>query len=211
MGTRYYGTIGGHGRLGRTKTRDQSADLYCKPSYRSSSIDLTSPKTPLLSSRPRERSMDISSSTLRSADFSINGLERYRSRPKYRENDDDHSEDYKRIISRVNDANYITKDAEPMMEYINKSDLSPKSINVINKESLNQLNDSKKKNYVWREEMKGMEDKWISLNEKGSKTTRGDENMNPKYIDDYNKTVENLLTQIKSDRKLADIIPVPKK
>jgi len=133
-------TIGGHGRLGRTKTRDQSADLYCKPSYRSSSIDLTSPKTPLLSSRPRERSMDISSSTLRSADFSINGLERYRSRPKYRENDDDHSEDYKRIISRVNDANYITKDAEPMMEYINKSDLSPKSINVINKESLNQVN-----------------------------------------------------------------------
>ena len=73
-----------------------------------------------------------------------------------------------------------------------------------------QVNDSKKKNYVWREEMKGMEDKWISLNEKGSKTTRGDENMNPKYIDDYNKTVENLLTQIKSDRKLADITPVPK-
>ena len=73
-----------------------------------------------------------------------------------------------------------------------------------------QLNDSKKKNYVWREEMKGMEDKWISLNEKGSKTTREDENMNPKYIDDYNKTVENLLTQIKSDRKLADITPVPK-
>ena len=77
-----------------------------------------------------------------------------------RENDDDHSEDYKRIISRVNDANYITKvtklywdvsdmmhnfkyfvkDAEPMMEYINKSDLSPKSIKVINKESLNQVN-----------------------------------------------------------------------
>ena len=35
---------------------------------------------------------------------------------------------------------YFVKDAEPMMEYINKSDLSTKSINVINKESLNQVN-----------------------------------------------------------------------
>jgi len=64
-------------RMSRGRTRDHSADLYSRPSYRSRSTDVTSVI------RPRERSLDISLQTVRSSDFSINGVERYRNRPKY--------------------------------------------------------------------------------------------------------------------------------
>ena len=82
-------------------------------SYRSSSADLSTPRTPTLgmrssdytmpSPRARDRSMDYTlPRSTRSSDFSINGIERMRSRPRIVVRDEEeHSQEYKNILARA--------------------------------------------------------------------------------------------------------------
>ena len=49
--------------------------------------------------------------------------------------------------------------------------------------------------------MKGMEAEWKTLNGKNEET---------KYIEDYNQSLENIMVQIKAEKKLKDISPPPK-
>merc|ERR1739838_329194 len=98
------------------------------------------------SPRIRDRAMDYTLPRLnRSSDFSINGIERLRNRPKITtQGDDEHSQEYKNIMAKTE--NYlntckdrdISKDLEisrdEMSDMIKNSDLSTKTINAINKE-----------------------------------------------------------------------------
>ena len=49
--------------------------------------------------------------------------------------------------------------------------------------------------------MNGMEKEWKSLNLKKSE---------PKHIEDYNQTIETIMTQLKAEKKLKDLSPPPK-
>ena len=49
--------------------------------------------------------------------------------------------------------------------------------------------------------MKGMEAEWKTLNVKNEET---------KFIEDYNQSLENIMVQIKAEKKLKDISPPPK-
>ena len=72
-------------------------------------MDVSTPRTPTLGvrssdyTRIRDWSMDLTlPRSNRSADFSINGIERLRTRPKIASQDDDeHSEEYKNILART--------------------------------------------------------------------------------------------------------------
>ena len=72
-------------------------------------MDVSTPRTPSLGvrssdyTRIRDRSMDLTlPRSNRSADFSINGIERLRTRPKIASRDEDeHSEEYKNILART--------------------------------------------------------------------------------------------------------------
>ena len=72
-------------------------------------MDVSTPRTPTLGvrssdyTRIRDRSMDLTlPRSNRSADFSINGIERLRTRPKIASQDnDEHSEEYKNSLART--------------------------------------------------------------------------------------------------------------
>ena len=105
------------------------------------------------SPRVRDRSMDYTlPRSTRSSDFSINGIERMRSRPRVAaRGEEEHSQEYKNILARAGSikdreimkvARYISgvkddnldmfKDLE-ISDIINNADLSSKTVNAINK------------------------------------------------------------------------------
>ena len=66
--------------------------------------------------------------------------------------------------------------------------------------------DKTNKKFAWREEMKGREKEWQTFDEiKSIKSS--DSIQNHKHIDDYNKSIDDILSQIKAkqDNKLKDI------
>ena len=72
----------------------------------------------------------------------------------------------------------------------------------------------KTKKYAWREEIKDMEGKWQQLEEKSSNKTKEsyssacDDDLvsckKPKYIEEYNRAVEDILEKVKVHDKLRD-------
>ena len=133
-------------------------------SHRSSSADLSAPRALRASDyaapslRLRDRSVDFTSST-RSSDFSINGIERMRTRPKITNHDDEErSQEYQNILAKAenikakdinkvkifkvhdNNQNIFNKDLDmskdEISDIINNYDLTTKTINAISKVSL---------------------------------------------------------------------------
>jgi len=105
------------GRAGRTRYRDHSVDYSSRPSRRSSSLEISAPIKP----RTRDISIDITSSR-RDYTNGISSTSSYvpssrASRPKTTNFDDDeHSEEYKRIMSNTDKyltmSKYTKKDKE---------------------------------------------------------------------------------------------------
>jgi len=94
------------GRAGRTRYRDHSVDYSSRPSRRSSSLEISAPIKP----RARDISIDLTSSR-RDYTNGISSTSSYvsssrASRPKTTNFDDEHSEEYKRIMSNTD--KYLT-------------------------------------------------------------------------------------------------------
>jgi hypothetical protein len=194
MSVRYFparASLYGYESLPRGRQRETAGP---RTSYRSSSADLSAP-----SLRLRDRSVDFTSST-RSSDFSINGIERMRTRPKIAIRDDEErSQEYQNILAKaekIKDKD-INKDLDmskdQMSDIINNSDLTTKTINAINKEVFNKTGKQEKKNYSWRKDMEGYEAEWEKLNARSNSRTR--ENL---YKDKLMKT-EDTFTKPKQN------------
>jgi len=94
------------GRAGRTRYRDHSVDYSSRPSRRSSSLEISAPIKP----RARDISIDLTSSR-RDYTNGISSTNSYvsssrASRPKTTNFDDEHSDEYKRIMSNTD--KYLT-------------------------------------------------------------------------------------------------------
>merc|ERR1719317_586720 len=186
-----YGTLGRGSSYadtgGRRGRRDYSADSAARSSYRCTSADLCTPKTPTLGIRVldysvpkirvRDRSTDLSlTGSTRSRDFSINEIERMRTRPRIVGGDEDErSQEYRNILAKAENITDkdIIKDLDmsktEKSDIINNSDLSTKTFNVIR---IDKSNNKEKKNYSWRKEMKGYEDELERLNARSESRTR---------------------------------------
>jgi len=104
--TREKSFTGDSGRVGRTRYRDHSADYSARPSRRSSSLEISAP----VSLRSRDLSSDIGSSR-RDYTNGISSTNNYTlstrtSRPATNNYDEEHSEEYKRIMSNTD--KYLT-------------------------------------------------------------------------------------------------------
>merc|ERR1712088_215588 len=101
-------------------------------SMRSSSMDVTASlgRSTVSSLKTRQRSSDLTSArtAIRSSDFSINGIERLKNRERLisREDGNNNSEEYKRVMTRAGFGPNKSKDQQISRE----TDLSNKIINI---------------------------------------------------------------------------------
>jgi len=129
---------GDSGRAGRTRYRDHSVDYLSRPSRRSSSLEISAPIKP----RTRDISTDLTSSR-RDYTNGISSTSSYvpssrASRPKTTNFEDEHSEEYKRIMantdkyltmSKYTKTDKETEDVNGMVEEERRSKAYSKIIN----------------------------------------------------------------------------------